>query len=166
MEKLIENLIKQLRLLDGAKLLFEANSQPELQDLISELITSRLSSIGTTGSGLKLRTDTAYLKNNVAYAPLTELIKGLKTHVNLRMSGAFHESIEAIPKQNGDIEVIADFEKGNQHIYENFENQFYNEKEFENDVLCLNEIEIEKYQESALYEITLIVKNALKDVPL
>lgn len=121
-------------------------------EVIPELIKLRLKKFGTTANGTVLKTDTSddifNKSSGIRYAPLTIELKGYYSPVDLNYTGAFYKSLK-VDAKNAFYSISGNFNKKNGHIQKNFTYRYKSPKEFETDILNLNEDEkniyIKKY---------------------
>jgi hypothetical protein len=129
------------------KLLKEIFSEDFIKDWIIETIQERLYLQGIDGQGKQLKTDrSGKQKNkNKFYTDYTVALKkaggdSRVSNVTLKDSGEFYRSWEIEAKKTL-VEIKADFEKEDGHIYKNFTIRYSNEKTFEDNILEMNENE-------------------------
>ena len=133
----------------------------EVFDNTADKITTMLNTKGEDSFGAKLRTDKGIISTNGIYSDKYVSVKkkkGIRTDIaNLRFTGEFHKSIKSNFTKQG-IEISGNFEKGINHIADNFTN-LANEKDFEKRILSLNDKEmnqlISDYLDSFINDFTL-----------
>jgi len=144
MLKKLEAIKNKLKSFNSNKALNDIISEPFSLSEIEGYIVERLNQQGITASGIKLRTDAAFLQGNEAYANITARKKVNKNRVNLFETGEFYGSIEATATNKG-ILIKADFMKENGEISDNFTRQFSSKNDFENDILMLSKSELNDF---------------------
>lgn len=144
MLKKLEAIKNKLKSFNKNKALNDIISEPFSLSEVEGYIVERLNQQGITASGIKLRTDKAFLQGNTAYSDRTIPMKTNPNRVNLFNTGEFYGSIEASATNKG-ILIKADFEKENGEISDNFTRQFSNKTDFENDILMLNKSELNDF---------------------
>lgn len=131
---------KNLDIEDICKKIF---SDEIISETLIKIIQDRLYKYGEDSENKKLKTDLS--KNNNFYAEFTIMQKQFKNkiyeHVTLFETGEFYKSFK-IKAQKKFISIIANFFKGEDHIYDSiFEKSYKNRQEFENKILNLSEDE-------------------------
>ncbi len=130
-------------------------------EAIPELIKQRLKQSGTTASGTILKTDTSddmFTKSSgIRYAPLTIYLKGYYSPVDLNNTGAFYKSLKVVAK-NSYYDISGNFNKKDGHIQKNFTYRFDTPKDFETDILNLNE------EEKNIYTKKYFLPNFLREL--
>jgi len=119
------------------------------KELYNNLVRQRLYYSGEDSEGNKLQTDIAKSQGKDFYSKYTEKQKkkkGQKTQpVTLRDSGEFYNSIE-ISATDKDFLIIAEFEKQNGNMFENFRDSYNDFNEFETLILSLNKNELKIFE--------------------
>ncbi|MCP4762032.1 MAG: hypothetical protein GY870_09625 [archaeon] len=151
---MLENIIK----VDLDSVTAKVMNTSAVKEFFKSAQENRLYFTGKDSEGKKLRTDASIMdNNNPFYSMLTVqikkgLVKGFKSgdsrtaNVTLTDSGKFYESL-ALKVNKSSAELSGDFDKSDGNIYKNFQLSYGSEKEFEDEILGLNEKQMEAFIE-------------------
>jgi len=164
--KKISNLKNVFTILNFESILFEVFKMKENQDGYIKIIQDRLFFKGTDSFEDKLSTDKANRSGNASdfYSDYTVKLKKEKnqktSNVTLKDSGKFYKSMQGLVSKN-EFEVNADFKD----IFDNFSQSYSNNKEFQEAILDLTEMERYAFlQVEILPDFITILKRQLTNI--